>query len=132
MKLLEIKQSSPFGIYCVVFEYHSQTGEKRTILLLPEDLIIRKWARKKISSDNERNLIVYGRTAEQLFKYVEAVIGNDSHAPQMKFLTDDKRVIGFTRHRTEMQYFWINHTGKLNNWRAVQNYYGLSDEAIRN
>jgi hypothetical protein len=110
MKLFEIKNNLPIGIYCYNIE-HNMT-------LNPED-ILEFWAFSAAVNefDKIRRLVLYGRNWKHLeeFTKIEYVSGD------YKFITPDKCVIKCSN----IEYKWVNHTGNLKDWFTVKEYYEL-------
>jgi len=106
-------RSRPFGIY---FSTTKSTYG-------PEDI--------ERMFPTQRSLVLYGRTAEHLHKFVKHTVGRNTDYV-INPITGDKRVLRVVEKNTTYKatYYWINHTGNLTNWYEVKKYYKEFNETL--
>jgi len=113
MKLFEIKRP-PFGIH----EYAFQNPGVYNGPYIPDgSTLIYNGVHAR-----------YARTAAHLEKFVTGFLTEPSNGQRIKkHITPDKLVILTVYEINDKPFtvFWINHTGTLNTWEDVKEYYGL-------
>jgi len=106
MKLNEVKQPPPFGVYsCEIWRG------------FPQDI-----TRKMRKEFTDTVYPEYARTSAQLLKYLKT---RYKRKPITR-VTTDGMVVKVSFKGDTQRLFWINHTGLLDSWDAVRQYYGLS------